>query len=233
MQYTASRPHALFHFFHQKETHPLENSIFSPERNISDEKQRQKWTGIKEEANFRPHQLFFPQLTMKVLVLVLSLALVVKKVILFCRIFSWNHFIQISAQSTTKGGKGIEAKPAPKVNAQSNKATPGGCDSPPVGVKVTDCCPSYPNYSSNKTVATTCTEKCKKTDSKKLFCCFTDCAMEYFGLTTAGKFDATKAKSVMAQLTHGLKGVTVTWTADVSYHVKNSFKKIISNFIIA
>lgn len=64
-------------------------------------------------------------------------------------------------------------------------------------------------------MASICTDKCKKTDPKQHFCCFIDCPLEYFGFITGGKFDAAKAKKAVASLTHGLKGISVTWTTEV------------------
>lgn len=86
-----------------------------------------------------------------------------------------------------------------------------GCANPPKGPKLSDCCPNFPTFFSKNAMEKTCNDKCKSSPFGQKVCCFTDCAMSDFGVLTDGKFDAAKAKKVVAGLVQGNK----EWTPEV------------------
>lgn len=62
-------------------------------------------------------------------------------------------------------------------------------------------------------MAKNCSEKCKDSERGQKACCFTDCAMEAFGVLTDGKFDAEKAKKEIARLV----AEDPSWTPEVKF----------------
>lgn len=86
-----------------------------------------------------------------------------------------------------------------------------GCANPPKGPKLSECCPNFPTFFSKNAMAKTCNNKCQSSTFGQRVCCFTDCAMSDFGVLTDGKFDADKAKKMVAGLVNGNK----EWTPEV------------------
>jgi hypothetical protein len=112
------------------------------------------------------------------------------------------QFSQVAANKTGKDSKkGDQKGEQPKNETQSCPQLPPGCENPPKGIKMSDCCQNFPKFFSRQQMQNKCKDTCKDAAKGQGKCCKIDCSLNNAGVLTEGKFDAKKAKALLVNET--------------------------------